>query len=104
MSEAGTTITSVSQVLDHPPLIHGWDPGEGVITHGLIRPALEFIESTVKPDWRTLETGSGLSTIAFAMTGSEHLVIVPNAEEEIDELGRNATQQRMADRGEPPVA
>ena len=82
MSEAGTTITSVSQVLDHPPLIHGWDPGEGVITHGLIRPALEFIESTVKPDWRTLETGSGLSTIAFAMTGSEHLVIVPNAEEE----------------------
>jgi hypothetical protein len=28
---------------------------------------------------------------------------VPNGEEEIDELGRNATQQRMVDRGEPPV-
>ncbi|WP_165372420.1 class I SAM-dependent methyltransferase [Nocardioides iriomotensis] len=53
-----------------------------MITHGLIRPALEFIESTVQPGWRTLETGSGLSTIAFAMTGSDHLVIVPNAEEE----------------------
>jgi hypothetical protein len=28
---------------------------------------------------------------------------VPNGEEEIDELGRNPTQQRMAERGEPPV-
>ncbi len=28
---------------------------------------------------------------------------VPNGEEEIDELGRNATQQRMDERGEPPV-
>ena len=28
---------------------------------------------------------------------------VPNGEEEIDELGRNATQRRMEERGEPPV-
>jgi len=28
---------------------------------------------------------------------------VPNGEEEIDELGRNPTQQRMAERGEPRV-
>ncbi len=28
---------------------------------------------------------------------------VPNGEEQIDELGRNATQQRMDERGEPPV-
>jgi hypothetical protein len=28
---------------------------------------------------------------------------VPNGEEEIDELGRNATQRRMAELDEPPV-
>jgi hypothetical protein len=28
---------------------------------------------------------------------------VPNGEEEIDEQGRNATQQRMDEQGEPPV-
>ena len=28
---------------------------------------------------------------------------VPNGEEEIDEHGRNVTQQRMAEQGEPPV-
>ncbi|HET9506401.1 MAG TPA: hypothetical protein VFO81_00540 [Gaiellaceae bacterium] len=28
---------------------------------------------------------------------------VPNGEEEIDDLGRNATQRRMAELGEPPV-
>ena len=28
---------------------------------------------------------------------------VPSGEEEIDELGRNPTQRRMAERGEPPV-
>jgi hypothetical protein len=28
---------------------------------------------------------------------------VPNGEEEIDVLGRNATQRRMAELGEPPV-
>ena len=28
---------------------------------------------------------------------------VPNGEEDIDELGRNPTQQRMAELGEPPV-
>ncbi|MBA3348780.1 MAG: hypothetical protein H0T13_09500 [Actinobacteria bacterium] len=28
---------------------------------------------------------------------------VPNGEEDIDEAGRNATQQRMAEQGEPPV-
>ena len=28
---------------------------------------------------------------------------VPNGEEEIDALGRNATQQRMVERGEEPV-
>lgn len=28
---------------------------------------------------------------------------VPNGEEEIDEHGRNATQQRMVEQAEPPV-
>jgi hypothetical protein len=28
---------------------------------------------------------------------------VPNGEEDIDAAGRNATQQRMVERGEPPV-
>ena len=51
------------------------------MTHGLIPQALERIAATVKPGDRTIETGSGHSTIAFALAGAEHTCIVPDEAE-----------------------
>lgn len=71
--------TTVDDLLANPPLVHR--VGETALTHGLVPPALRFIEQTVKPGWRTLETGSGLSTIVFALLGAEHTTVVPAPEE-----------------------
>src|SRR4051812_12731900 len=66
---------SIDQLLAEQPVIHG------DITHGLIREAIEHIGRTVKPGDRTIETGSGHSTIAFALTGANHTCIVPDEDE-----------------------
>lgn len=69
----------VDQLISTQPAIHGDDEiGQERMTHGLTTPALRFLEATVKPEHRTLETGSGYSTIVFAAAGSDHTVVVPN--------------------------
>jgi predicted O-methyltransferase YrrM len=66
---------NIRQLLEDAPVIHG------DVTHGLIPEALEHIAATVKPGHRTVETGSGHSTIAFALAGAEHTCIVPSEDE-----------------------
>ena len=58
-----TRVTSVPELLVEPPLIHEWMSEDGLSTHGLLPKALAYIERVVQPGQRTLETGSGLSTI-----------------------------------------
>lgn len=60
-----------------PPLVHAG------ATHyfGLAWPALEWLENTVQEGWRTVETGSGASTIVFAASGAHHTVISPAPDE-----------------------
>lgn len=65
----------IDQLLRDAPPIHG------DMTHGLIAPALERVASVVRPGDRTLETGAGHSTIAFALAGAEHVCIVPDEAE-----------------------
>lgn len=69
--------TSLKDVLADPPLVHGPEGGNDLLTHGLLPVVLEFIEQTVQPGHRTIETGCGLSTILFAIRGAEHTCIVP---------------------------
>lgn len=71
--------TTVDQLLADPPLVHR--VGETALTHGLVPPALKFLEQTVQPGWRTLETGSGLSTVVFAMRGAQHTCVTPDPDE-----------------------
>lgn len=66
---------NLDQLLTDAPPIHG------DMTHALIPPALRRIAETVRPGMRTLETGSGHSTIAFALAGAEHICIVPSEDE-----------------------
>lgn len=69
-----------TKVLTDAPAFHGdGDAGQTVITHGLSRSALEYLEASLKPGARTLETGSGFSTVVFAGSGARHLAVTPNA-------------------------
>jgi hypothetical protein len=65
----------LDQLLTDAPPIHG------DITHALIPQALQRIVDTVKPGDHTIETGSGHSTIAFALAGAVHTCIVPDQNE-----------------------
>jgi hypothetical protein len=79
--EATGVRVTLAQLLADPPLIHTAPDTQVVATHGLLEDALRWIDGNVKPGQRTIETGSGLSTITLALTGAEHTCIVPNAPE-----------------------
>src|SRR5215212_8450377 len=69
---------SVTNVIrQSPPLLHG----NGQRYLGLAWKALEWLEANVQPGMRTLETGSGASTIVFAARGAQHTAITPAPEE-----------------------
>jgi predicted O-methyltransferase YrrM len=70
---------TVDDLLRDPPALHG-DPRDPTL-YTLHPPALRFLERTVRPGDRTLETGSGLSTIVLAASGAEHTCVVPNPEQ-----------------------
>lgn len=42
---------------------------------------LQAIDAVVRPGWRTVETGAGLSTVLFALRAAEHLCVTPAAAE-----------------------
>ncbi|MCU0526945.1 MAG: tetratricopeptide repeat protein [Elainella sp. Prado103] len=67
----------VEMLLKHPPKLHEVFGQLGSL--GLSKSVLEFLHQQVQPGWRTLETGSGISTLLFALKGAEHHCIVPDA-------------------------
>jgi len=81
VSQPGARVTTVRELIADPPLVHEWMSEQGLMTHGLLPEALAFIERAVQPGQRTLETGSGLSTITFALRGAEHTCVTPDASE-----------------------
>jgi len=76
---------TLQQLLQDAPAIHGGSDGNELLTHGLLEEALRLLDREVRPGSRTLETGSGYSTILFAMKGAEHTCVVPN-QAEIDRI------------------
>jgi hypothetical protein len=66
---------SLRRLLRDVPALHG------TRTEALMPPVLAYITATVRPTDRTIETGAGHSTIAFARAGAEHTCIVPAATE-----------------------
>lgn len=62
-----------------PPKLHKalYEPGEDRINWGFTEIMFEWMTANVKKNMRTLETGAGLSTIAFAGIDTDHIAIDP---------------------------
>ena len=80
---------NLNDVLNDPPRPH-----EGMVM-GLTEAALKFIYENINDQSNTLETGCGLSTVVFALTGSRHTVIAPAPSE------FEVTKSYCRDRGIP---
>jgi predicted O-methyltransferase YrrM len=63
-------------LLASPPKLHK-DRMGNLVSYQACEEVLDFIDLYVTKDSRTLETGAGISTILFAIKGSEHMCIAP---------------------------
>ena len=72
---------TLDDVLRDPPAVHDDDRQGRLVTFGLAEEVLRWLVDTLPPGARTLETGSGLSTLAFALAGARHRCIVPFPQE-----------------------
>lgn len=83
-----TTDTIIDVLLASRPAFHGH------CTHSLVPEALRLIEQTVGARQRTLETGAGLSTVAFAASGAMHTTIV-KSQVEVDRISAYCKQHAI---------
>jgi hypothetical protein len=65
------------RLLSQPPKLHGHD-GATTDQWRLGDAALLFQESRIQSGMRTIETGAGVSMIAFALTRTRHTCVVPD--------------------------
>lgn len=72
------TESDTSRLRARPRGLHG----AGDVSWGLAWAALEWLERNAQPGWRTLETGSGSSTIVLASRGAVHEAVTPDPAEE----------------------
>lgn len=70
----------VHTLIANPPKLHT-DGGSLTSSWNLGREELLFLDENVKPGQHTLETGLGVSTIVFALKGSNHVCITPDQRE-----------------------
>lgn len=80
-------------LLDDPPKIHEYK-GQ-LMVWSLLRSVLDFIDAHVNERSKTLETGSGLSTILFALKGGSHLCITPS-QLEVDRIRDYCKQHEVS--------
>jgi hypothetical protein len=70
----------LEKLLNDNPKFHTTGAGEAV-SYGLAPEVLSYIAEKVTPESKTLETGSGLSTVLFASLSSQHICITPDQAE-----------------------
>jgi GT2 family glycosyltransferase len=84
-------VSMLDSILADPPMVHGG----GTITWGLSEDTLRFLDANVGPSCRTLETGSGLSTLLFAAKGCRHTCITPFPDE-VERLRKYCEGRKIA--------
>jgi hypothetical protein len=67
---------NLTELLNSPPVLHESDGKP--ITYTLSDEALSFIDEHINSESKTLETGAGISTVLFALKGTEHTCVVPD--------------------------
>src|SRR5690349_15403250 len=77
-----TVHSALHRLIAERPRFHSpqdWDPNwdSQLLDWGVDPWILSYISEVVTPGDLTLETGSGASTVCFAITGSEHVCISP---------------------------
>jgi predicted O-methyltransferase YrrM len=78
MDDATTRSLAIARVVRDPPLAH--PKAEGGVWR-TSTDCYEFLARHAVPGARTLETGLGISTALFALWGTEHTCVVPDARE-----------------------
>lgn len=74
----------VEQILDDPPVVHPMGVADGQARMGVwaTEPSCyRFLAERCPPGTRTLETGSGLSTVLLAALGADHICCTAGREE-----------------------
>jgi predicted O-methyltransferase YrrM len=69
----------IAEFLRNPPNLHTAD--SGLTNWGVDATLVSHLERLVQPGARTLETGSGISTLALLALGAEHRAVSPDAGE-----------------------
>lgn len=91
MSTPAYNEAALKRLLEEPLKLHRrkhynpaaqYDPAaEEGLNWGIQGSFLKLLVEMVVPDSLTLETGSGLSTVCFAIIGSEHICVSPSRQE-----------------------
>jgi len=75
--KANPRMDAIEALIADPPHLHAWPDGKPA--NWAVAPAvLQFLFQQLKPKMRTLETGAGHTTIAFAAAKTEHVCITPD--------------------------
>jgi methyltransferase family protein len=83
-TEVPNPAAELHRLLAAPPMLHrDWSTPDGVTSYGIQPSFLQLLADLVAPGSLTLETGTGLSTIVFAVIGTEHIAISPFADEHV---------------------
>jgi Methyltransferase domain len=69
----------IAELLRAPPKLHSHETG--VVNWGIDPELVPHLKRLVKPGMRTLETGSGLSTIVLLALGADHRAVSPDPAE-----------------------
>jgi hypothetical protein len=70
----------LDRLISDNPMLQAW--GDGTPANWSVTPdALHFLASLLKPGMRTLETGSGHTTVVFALAGTNHVCVTPDPTE-----------------------
>jgi len=75
--DADSAMEPIDRLIAELPHFHAWPDGKPA--NWAVAPAvLQFIYGQLKPGMRTLETGAGQTTVAFAIAGTAHVCITPD--------------------------
>lgn len=78
---SAATSYSIAELIAEPPHIHGFKASGEEQRWGLAADSLRILAGLLQPGWHTLETGAGVSTILFALSGARHICISPAPQE-----------------------